>query len=116
MLWRGLAAVLPRSIQLVKKPSLAKACLVRRARRCHDRRFLFKFVRDRNQYRQLLWSSLRELPVSALAYCITSNPTHVLARAESDAAISSGCKPESIAVRSRAFCRVHRLECDSPAA
>ena len=56
--------------------------------RCHDRRFLFKFVRDRNQYRQLLWSSLREFPVTVLAYCITSNHTHVLARSESDGAIS----------------------------
>ena len=79
MLWRVLAAVLPRSIQLVKKPSLANACLVPRANRYfvpgkfyhlthrrHDRRFLFKFVRDRSQYRQLLWSSLREFPVSVL--------------------------------------------------
>ena len=56
--------------------------------RCHDRQFLFKFVRDRNQYRQLLWSSLRQFPVSVLAYCITSNHTHLLARSESDVAIS----------------------------
>jgi len=56
--------------------------------RCHDRRFLFKFVRDRRQYRQLLWSSLREFPVIVLAYCITSNHTHILARSESDVAIS----------------------------
>jgi putative transposase len=101
VLWRRLAAVLAPSIPLVSKATLANACRVPRANRyfvpgkfyhlthrCHDRRFLFKFARDRSQYRQLLWSSLREFPVTVLAYCITSNHTHVLARSESDVAIS----------------------------
>jgi hypothetical protein len=40
--------------------------------RCHDRQFLFKFARDRDRYRRLLWSTLRALPTSVFAYCITS--------------------------------------------
>ena len=56
--------------------------------RCHNRQFLFKFARDRDQYRQLLWRILREFPVTVLGYCITSNHTHVLARSESEGALS----------------------------
>jgi hypothetical protein len=40
--------------------------------RCHDRQFLFKFARDRDRYRRLLWSTLRASPTSVFAYCITS--------------------------------------------
>jgi putative transposase len=56
--------------------------------RCHNRKFLFKFIRDRNDYRQLLWSSVRNYPLTVFAYCVTSNHTHVLARSESETAIS----------------------------
>jgi putative transposase len=56
--------------------------------RCHDREFLFKFARDRNQYRKSLWHSVREFPITVFAYCITSNHTHVLVRSESDTAVS----------------------------
>ena len=56
--------------------------------RCHNRQFLFKFARDRDQYRQLLWRSVQEYPVTVLAYCITSNHTHLLACSESQGAIS----------------------------
>lgn len=56
--------------------------------RCHDREFLFKFARDRDSYRQLLWRSLREFPVSVFAYCLTSNHTHLLVRSESLPAMS----------------------------
>jgi putative transposase len=56
--------------------------------RCHNREFLFKFVRDRNQYRQLLWRSVREFPVTVFAYCVTSNHSHVLVRSESETAVS----------------------------
>jgi len=56
--------------------------------RCHDREFLFKFARDRNQYRQLLWSTVRAFPVRVLAYCLTSNHTHVLAVSEAETAVS----------------------------
>ena len=56
--------------------------------RCHNREFLFKFARDRNQYRQLLWSSVRNYPITVFAYCVTSNHTHVLVRSESESAVS----------------------------
>jgi putative transposase len=46
--------------------------------RCHDRQFLFRFAQDRDGYRQALWETLRQAAVSVLAYCITSNYTHVL--------------------------------------
>lgn len=56
--------------------------------RCHNCQFLFKFARDRDEYRQLLWSSVREFPVTVFAFCITSNQTHVLASSDSPEAIS----------------------------
>jgi putative transposase len=56
--------------------------------RCHNREFLFKFARDRNQYRQLLWSSVRNFPITVFAYCVTSNHTHVLVRSASETAVS----------------------------
>jgi putative transposase len=56
--------------------------------RCHNGEFLFKFTRDRNQYRQLLWSSVRNFPITVFAYCVTSNHTHVLVRSESGTAVS----------------------------
>jgi REP element-mobilizing transposase RayT len=54
----------------------------------HNREFLFKFIRDRNQYRQLLWSSVRNYPLTLFACSVTSNHTPVLARSESETAIS----------------------------
>lgn len=46
--------------------------------RCHDRRFLLKFVKDRNGYRSLLRAHLADSDLSLLAYCITSNHVHLL--------------------------------------
>jgi REP element-mobilizing transposase RayT len=43
---------------------------------------------DRNQYRQLLWSSVRNFPIKVFAYCVTSNHTHVRVRSESETAVS----------------------------
>jgi putative transposase len=56
--------------------------------RCHNRQFLFKFARDRDQYRQLLWRSVRQFAVRVFAYCLTSNHTHVLAWSDCGEAIS----------------------------
>ena len=56
--------------------------------RCHNRQFLFKFARDRDQYRHLLWKSVQKFPVTVFGYCITSNHTHVLASSESQGAVS----------------------------
>ena len=56
--------------------------------RCHDRAFLFKFDRDRNRYRQMLWQSLRQFPVEVWSYCLTSNQAHWLVRAQDSELIS----------------------------
>ena len=41
-------------------------CLYHLTHRCHDRRFLFRFARDRNEYRKRLRASLKQSPVSLL--------------------------------------------------
>ena len=63
-------------------------CLYHLTHRCHDRRFLFRFARDRNEYRKRLRASLKQSPVSLLAYCITSNHSHLLVEAGAPAGIS----------------------------
>lgn len=57
--------------------------------RCHHRDFLFRFARDRSAYRQLLWKTLREFPVSVLGYSITSHHTHLIVRSELSDAVSA---------------------------
>lgn len=49
--------------------------------RCHNRAFLFRFARDREEYRRRLRAAVREFEVSLLTYCITANHTHLLLRA-----------------------------------
>ena len=56
--------------------------------RCHDRQFLFKFARDRNGYRQIVWESLQRFAVEVFSYCLTSNHTHFLVRSEDPELIS----------------------------
>ncbi len=56
--------------------------------RCHDRQWLFRFARDRDRYRLMLWESLQDANVWLLSYCITSNHVHLLARAESSDGIA----------------------------
>lgn len=56
--------------------------------RCHDRRFLFRFARDREEYRRRLRLSLEPCGVELLTYCITSNHTHLLVYAETVEALS----------------------------
>lgn len=50
--------------------------------RCHNRQRLFRFASDRDRYRIMLWESLKDAEAWLLAYCITSNHVHLLARAE----------------------------------
>jgi len=50
--------------------------------RCHDRQFLLKFTKDRNEYRRLAFTMAKDHCVSVLNYCITSNHTHLLLQAE----------------------------------
>lgn len=57
--------------------------------RCHDRSFLFRFGRDRREYRRRLRQAVRQFRVTLLAYCITSNHTHLLCRAPEPGIISS---------------------------
>ena len=58
-------------------------------RRCHDRKFLFRFAVDRDAYRGMLRDRSERYGISILNYCITSNHTHLLVRAsESEAAVS----------------------------
>ena len=47
--------------------------------RCHDRAFLFRFARDRTEYRERLRQTSKEFEISLLNYCLTSNHTHIIA-------------------------------------
>jgi putative transposase len=46
--------------------------------RCHNRSFLFRFAKDRNEYRERLRMALKSFQVKLLNYSITSNHTHLL--------------------------------------
>lgn len=56
--------------------------------RCHDRAFLLRFGRDRDNYRAWLREGLGRHPLSLLNYCITSNHVHLILHSESAEAIS----------------------------
>ena len=47
--------------------------------RCHNRSFLFRFARDREEYRERLRQASQKYKVSLLNYSITSNHIHALA-------------------------------------
>ena len=46
--------------------------------RCHDRRFLLKFARDRDVYREWLRVAIKRYGVPVYGYCITSNHVHLV--------------------------------------
>ena len=50
--------------------------------RCHNRDFLLRFARDRDDYRAMLRQELQRRSVSLLSYAITSNHVHLLVTAE----------------------------------
>jgi putative transposase len=50
--------------------------------RCHDRQFLLRFARDRNNYRRRLREAVLDSAASLLTYNITSNHVHLLVHAE----------------------------------
>ena len=56
--------------------------------RCHDRQFLLKFARDRDEYRYWLWEGARRFGVAILGYCLTSNHVHLVAVADAARRIS----------------------------
>ena len=47
--------------------------------RCHNGSFLFRFARDRSEYRERLRQASRQFKVSLLDYSLTSNHTHEVA-------------------------------------
>lgn len=63
-------------------------CLYHLTHRCHDRQFLFRFALVRNEYRNRLREALKTFNISTLAYCVTSNHTHLLVEARTPRAIS----------------------------
>lgn len=46
--------------------------------RCHDRKYLLRFAKDRHAYREILRQCSREYGVPVLGYCLTSNHVHLL--------------------------------------
>lgn len=57
--------------------------------RCHDRRFLLRTIRERNDYRRWLREGSRRHRVPIYNYCITSNHVHVIAHVDDAGAVSS---------------------------
>lgn len=48
--------------------------------RCHDRKFLLKFERDRKRWRHWLFKARKKYNLSVLNYIVTSNHIHLLVR------------------------------------
>ncbi|MFO7820495.1 MAG: transposase [Lentisphaeria bacterium] len=46
--------------------------------RCHERRYLFRFVKYRDMYRKYLFEAARRFNISVLSYVVTSNHVHLL--------------------------------------
>ena len=56
--------------------------------RCHNGSFLFKFARDRTEYRRRLREAVKRFRISLLTYSITSNHIHLFVRAQDVGSIS----------------------------
>lgn len=56
--------------------------------RCHNRAFLLRFARDRDEYRRRLRGAVLDFGVSMLTYCVTCNHTHLLVRARDPETVS----------------------------
>lgn len=57
--------------------------------RCHDKRFLLRTIRERNDYRKWLREGSIRYKVPIYNYCITSNHTHVIAHVDDPQAVSA---------------------------
>lgn len=57
--------------------------------RCHDRRFLLKFSKDRDDYRAWLREGARRYHVAVYNYCVTSNHVHVVVHVGEPDAVSA---------------------------
>jgi putative transposase len=56
--------------------------------RCHDRRFLLKFKKERDAYREWLRVGVKRHGLSVYGYCITSNHIHVVAHVDDREAVA----------------------------
>lgn len=57
--------------------------------RCHDRRFLLRTIRERNDYRKWLREGACRYNVPVYNYCITTNHVHVIVHADDPDAVSA---------------------------
>jgi putative transposase len=64
-------------------------CLYHLTHRCHDRGFLLRFARDRDEYRRRLRRRLAGSRCAVLDYAITSNHVHLLLRGQDPGAVST---------------------------
>jgi len=55
--------------------------------RCHDRRYLLKFARDRDVYRKWLREAVNRYEVAVYGYCITSNHVHLIVHVDEKARV-----------------------------
>lgn len=56
--------------------------------RCHNGSFLLRFAKDRTEYRERLRRIAKQMKVSLLGYCITSNHVHLLVKTEQPELVS----------------------------
>jgi len=68
---------------------LQSGCTYHLTHRCHDRRFLLRTHRERNDYRKWLREGARRYAVPIYNYCVTSNHVHVIAHVDDPGAVSS---------------------------
>lgn len=57
--------------------------------RCHNRKFLLRFARDRDVYRKWLLKGVRRHGVSVYGFCITSNHVHIIVHVDHVEDVSS---------------------------
>ena len=76
-----------RSVSRVEAP-----CCYQVTHRCQERRFLLRFKKDRQQYRQRLAEAAAKYPVAVLDYLVTSNHVHLLLWAERPPHVSAALR------------------------
>ena len=57
--------------------------------RCHDRRFLLRFARDRDAYRDWLREGVKRHSVPIYGWCLTSNHVHIVLHCDNVTEVSS---------------------------
>ena len=57
---------------------VTETCCVHITQRCHDRRYLLRFARDRRRYVERLREMSQRFSVEVLDYIVTSNHVHLL--------------------------------------